>query len=186
MIDPRIEDLFKKLKILEKKVEAIENTLLSVKELATKPFDIEANLREFAEKFGVTSEIKMDAARYATKNRIRMRVGRDIFVTDLKKDNLIFEVISGCSYVLLGIKFLKGNAYGHYRIYEGYLINVLKDFTRSLSDKQSSIAFFPTRFREDERWSIGRIQGEGTSTIAVIGWSARPETLPSALALKEE
>lgn len=150
----------------------------------TVPLDIEAHVNEYAEKLGVCDRIEAEVNRLYLPSLEKgfFEFGKDVFVAELE-DRLVLEVRSKCAHTLLGIKFLSGDAYGHYRIYEGAFVNPLIDFTRSQSKREVSIALMPslTPFIEDQTMSIRRLQGKGKMTIALIGWSARPKPYESAL-----
>ncbi len=152
-----------------------------VKDLAL-PFDVESNLDKFALEIGIKQEFYGIASQLASIRRIKYKIGRDIFVTDFE-DDICLEIKHNCEYALLGVKPLKGNAYGHYRIYEGcHRIEPLKDFTITKSKTYRGIAFArPDKFQEKQRFSIGRLKGKGKTTLALIGWSARPNMFVSAV-----
>lgn len=190
IVDKKLEETDDHISIINKDLKNCYNEINRLSaimvELGRKPvpFDIEAYVDEYAEKLGVRRMIRSEAEELVVRVGIKTRIGKDVFVADIE-DTVAFEVRPNCVYCLLGIKFLKGNAYGHYRFYEGFLANPIKDFTRSRSTKYQSLVFdiYSRPFREDEAFSIGRVRGKGKMTFALVGWSARP-SIGSLSALK--
>jgi len=169
---------------LNKNLTNLRDEIGELQKKATYEFDLESNLDEFAAITHAKEEIQVDAVSISEMQNIRVRVGRDINILDLEDQTVGFKVRDKCSYMLLGVKILRGNAYGQYRIYEGFRVTTIptKDFTISRRKKSVSIAFLqPQKFERETILSIGRVCGEGKSTLALIGWSARPAYWETAL-----
>jgi len=176
-LDDLIGQYEDKTKKLAEEIESLRSLSLSISKIAA-VFDVEAVLEQVV---GDTlRNLTYEAARTAGAYGFRMRVGRDIVPLELPAT---LEVYHHCIYYLIGLKFIEGEGYGQYAIWEGAKIKLLQTFTRSKKGAEIGIAFRPLKFEGNEIFTVGPFLGNETGklSISLIGVSTRPSTRLSAI-----
>jgi len=166
-----------KTKKLAEEIESVRMLFDSISNVVA-IFDVEAVLDLITE--DTRQRLMAEAPRIAAERQIGMRVGRDILPLELPA---MLEVYHSCVYYLIGVKFIEGDGYGQYAIWDGRKTILRQTFTRSKNGGEIGVVFRPLRFEADAILSIGPFLGNETGrlSISMIGLSARPTHIPSAI-----
>jgi len=149
-------------------------------------FDVESQIEHIVQNTGIKLRCQSEARRIVGTKGIRMCIGKDIYIVTLPDNDSYAPLMvrPNCHYFLIGVKFLSTRPYGKYNIYEGRGIIRQRTFLKQRGN-QPPITLFPYELHEDYVFSIQREEGKGALRTALIGYSARPETLSAMSALMQ-
>jgi len=181
-LDLALKDEIRGIGLIKEKISNLGEYIKAISALPIQ-FDVEAQLYELAEKTNVKSDLLRFASIMQGKNYVSYHLGKDILITRIPANETVeFLVNQDSCYYLLGIKLIEGEGFGSWSLWEGRNVCFLGNlFTRGKNQKEASTALLPRKFEPDYLFSIKHDHGQGDVTIALIGYSARPNVLLSAI-----